>query len=49
VWRRRQRDASLGDVVEVLEGIGTTLMVISARLDRSIGLLGGDDDEEADA
>jgi hypothetical protein len=47
VWRK-ERGADLDDVVEVLEGIGTTLMVLSARLERIVELLGGDDDE-ADA
>jgi hypothetical protein len=49
VWRRTEHGAELRDIVEVLHGIGIALMGISARLDRIIGLLGGDDDEEADA
>ena len=45
----RQPAADLGDVVELLEGIGVTLMVIGARLDEIVNLLKGDDDEEADS
>jgi hypothetical protein len=48
VWRKDKRGANLADVVEVLEGIGTTLMVISARVDDVIRLL-EQDDGEADA
>jgi chaperonin GroEL (HSP60 family) len=48
--RRRPRPtATLDDVVEVLTGIGRTLMSISARLDDIAELLEGEDDEEADA
>jgi hypothetical protein len=41
--------STLDDIVEVLTGIGRTLMAISAKLDAIAHLLGGDDDEEADA
>ncbi len=47
--RRSKPHSTLDDVVEVLEGIGLELMGISARLDDVIGILEGEDDEEADA
>jgi hypothetical protein len=49
--RRRPRPtaSTLDDVVELLAGIGQTLMAISAKLDAIAQLLGGDEDEEADA
>jgi hypothetical protein len=43
------RGDGIGDIVEVLEGIGATLMVISARLDDIVRLLRGEEDGEADA
>ena len=49
MWRRREPPGQLEDIVELLHGIGTILMVISARLDAIIELLGWDEDEEADA
>ena len=48
MWRRRERSAELLDVVELLQGIGATLMVISAKLDELIALVGGDEDDEAE-
>jgi len=48
--RRPHRSAAtLDDIVEVLHGIGVILMAISAKLDEVIELMGGDEDEEADA
>ncbi len=47
-WNRRPK-ADLNDIVELLEGIGTMLMVISAKVETVVRLLKGDDDEEADA
>jgi hypothetical protein len=48
VWRRNGR-AGLADVLEVLHGIGTTLMVISAKLDDVIRILEDANDGETDA
>lgn len=48
MWRRRDPPAQLEDIVELLQGIGTILMTIAARLEAIIELLGGDEDEEAD-
>ena len=39
----------LEEILEVLHGIGATLMVISAKLDDVIVLLGGEDDERPNA
>jgi hypothetical protein len=47
-WRR-QSGATLDDVVELLEGIGTILMEISAKLEVIIRHVRGDEDEEADS
>jgi hypothetical protein len=50
--RRREREeqgTTLDDVVEVLQGIGVVAMAISAKLDQIVGMLGGQEDEEADA
>jgi hypothetical protein len=44
VWHRGERQSGLRDIVELLEGIGTILMVISARLDEIVDLLGGDEE-----
>jgi hypothetical protein len=47
--RSRRPGSTLDDVVEILTGIGQTLMAISAKLDDIADLLEGDDDEGADA
>jgi hypothetical protein len=44
VWRRR-REATLDDVVEVLQGIGRMLQEIDGKLEDIVGILGEDDDE----
>jgi hypothetical protein len=49
VWRSRKTEADLDDVLELLRGIGRTLMVISANVETIVRLLEGDDDGEADA
>jgi hypothetical protein len=46
--RQRQPTSTLDDVVELLSGIGRTLMEIGANLEDVIRLLRRDDDEEAD-
>jgi len=48
VWRRRERRATLDDVVELLHGIGTILMEIDAKLEEAIQHLEEDDDDEAE-
>jgi hypothetical protein len=47
--RRPEPRATLDDVVEILAGIGQVLMRISANLEDIVAILGGEDDEEADA
>jgi hypothetical protein len=47
-WSSRPT-STLDDVVELLTGIGRTLMAMSAKLDYISRLLEGQDDEEADA
>jgi len=47
VWRRRTERATLDDVVEYLQGIATTLMVVSAKVEAIAEALGGDADDEA--
>jgi hypothetical protein len=49
VWRRTERGSTLDDVVEVLEGIGATLMVVSAKLDDIIRVLEEENHGETDA
>jgi len=50
VWSRTRRPASsLDDVVELLEGVGTILMEISAQLDVIVEILRGEDNEDPDA
>jgi len=48
VFRRRQR-STLDDVVELLQGIGTILMKIDAKLEEVIRYLDGEDDDEAES
>jgi hypothetical protein len=47
-WRRH-RGATLDDVVELLQGIGTILMDINAKLEAIIRHIRGDEDEETDS
>lgn len=49
VRRPRRPTATIDDIVELLHGIGAILMAISAKLAEVVELMGGDDDEEADA
>jgi len=46
--RRRER-ATLDDVVELLRGIGTTLMKIDSKLEELISYIDGEDDGEAES
>ena len=46
---RRRNRATLDDVVELLQGIGTMLMKIDAKLQEVIRYLDGDDDDEAES
>lgn len=46
MWQKRRRRATLDDVVELLDGLGTMLQQIDARLERIVSLLeeeGGED------
>jgi len=45
---RRER-ATLDDVVELLRGIGTTLMKIDSKLEELISYIDGEDDGEAES
>jgi hypothetical protein len=47
VWRRNPEAATLDDVVELLSGIGTTLMGISATLKEIADFLADEDDGDA--
>jgi hypothetical protein len=44
VWRRK-REATLDDVVEVLQGIGRMLQEIDGKLEDIVGILREDDEE----
>jgi len=48
VWRSRRSDITLDDVIEILNGLATKLMILSDRIEKIYLLVGGDD-EEADS
>ena len=43
-----RRDITLDDVIEILNGLATKLMILSDRIEKIYLLVGGDD-EEADS
>jgi len=45
VWRSRRNDNTLDDVIEILNGLATTLMTIGSRIEEIFVLVGGEDDE----
>jgi len=45
VWRSRRSDNTLDDVIEILNGLATTLMTVGGRIEEIFVLVGGEDDE----
>lgn len=45
MWQKRRRRATLDDVVELLDGLGTMLQVIDGRLEEIVSLLKEEDGE----
>ncbi len=42
---QRRSDSTLDDVIEILNGLATTLMTVGGRIEEIFVLVGGEDDE----